>query len=129
VDSHTLGSAVPQSKPHSTVHVDEQPSLDAELPSSHPSPVVQMPLPHTVTTIGSHGGPPPGPSNPTLQTHWLEELLPGFEVESGGQLMHVSAEVAAIALEYFPPSHAEQKAEPGATLYLPATQLTQGAPL
>jgi len=43
--------------------------------------------------------------------------------------MHVSAVVAAVALEYFPPSHAEQGAEPGVSLYLPATQLTQGAPL
>jgi hypothetical protein len=46
LDVHSLGSAVPQSKPHSTVHVAEHPSLDSESPSSHSSLDDTSPLPH-----------------------------------------------------------------------------------
>jgi hypothetical protein len=63
-----------------------------------------------------------------LNVQALDELLPGAELDPDGQLMHVSAEVAAVALEYFPPSQSEQDAEPDAPLYLPALQLTQGTP-
>ena len=39
VDVHELGSALPQSKPHSTVHVDEHPSSLIVFASSHCSSV------------------------------------------------------------------------------------------
>ena len=48
VDAHALGSAVPQSKPHSTVHVDEQPSSLSKFWSSHVSLPPLIPSPHTV---------------------------------------------------------------------------------
>ena len=47
LDVHALGSSVPQSKPHSTVHVDEHPSPDRESPLSHSSFNDTRPFPHT----------------------------------------------------------------------------------
>ena len=58
----------------------------------------------------------------------LDELLPGAELVPLGQLMHIEAVVAAVVLEYLPPSQSEQGCEPGAPLNLPATQLSQGIP-
>jgi hypothetical protein len=46
VELHELGSAL-QLKPHSTMHVDEHPSLDSEAPSSHCSLTDTSPLPHS----------------------------------------------------------------------------------
>jgi hypothetical protein len=56
LDVHTLGSAVPQSKPHSTVHVAEQPSSASASLSSHVSWPTMMPSPHTDShVVGPHG--------------------------------------------------------------------------
>jgi hypothetical protein len=47
LDAQTLGWALPQSKPHSTKHVDEHPSLLRVSSSSHVSAPTTMPSPHT----------------------------------------------------------------------------------
>ena len=57
-DMHALGSAVPQSKPHSTVHVDEQPSSLMVLPSSQVSSPCMMPSPHVSPTVVLPSVPP-----------------------------------------------------------------------
>jgi len=47
VDEQLLGFSSLHVYPHSTVHADEHPSSDNVSPSSHPSPGVLTPFPHT----------------------------------------------------------------------------------
>jgi hypothetical protein len=50
------------------------------------------------------------------------EALPADENELAGHSTHVDSAVAAIPLEYFPPSQRLHGAEPATALNLPATQ-------
>ena len=53
---HSLGSAVPQSKPHSTVHSAEQPSSASASLSSQVSSPTMMPSPHSDShVVKPHG--------------------------------------------------------------------------
>jgi hypothetical protein len=102
-------------------------------PASENVPLTQVSHPDAPTTDenlpDSHGR-QDGPAVPALQPSMQspEEVLPGAELKPSGQMMHVSADVAAATLEYVPPGQLMHTPDPGSLLYLPATQLTQGPP-
>jgi hypothetical protein len=73
-------------------------------------------------------GPPSGPNQLATHTQSVSSLLPALELELAGQTTHVSAEVAARAVEYVVTPHASQDADPVLALYLPATHAAHCAP-
>ena len=73
-------------------------------------------------------GPPSGPYHLATHTQSVTALLPDVALEFTGQTTHVSAEVAARAVEYVATPHASQDAGPVLTLYLPATHATHCVP-
>lgn len=63
-----------------------------------------------------------------LQMQPVTRLLPSPECESLGHSLHVAADVAPLAVEYLPPEHSEQAAEPSTCLYVPAKQALHSPP-
>lgn len=62
---------------------------------------------------------------PLLHLQSPTALLPGDDTEAAGQMLHVPAVVAAVAVEKVPPAQSLHATRPDASLNLPGTQVWQ----
>ena len=112
------------------VHVDSEisPVSVEYVPCEHnehtdePLTVLYVPATHALHSC------PSGPVYPRLQVQSVILLLPSPEYVCPGQLVHVTFEISASSVEYFPREHSKHTDEPLTSLYVPATHALHSCP-